>query len=199
MVLHSVVGDWKFVDEVGIIETEAGGGLPFLLFSCYACLFPPRATVFKALRYVSFEVLLPWQKRAFARFVISSLELVLWVQLYEEKESKLWNTVLLVSSVCFHFSCLSYLSLIWREWFLCRCNIRSLRTWASYRESESVDYPRWKSDGSVFHHWHQVYIELYLSAMCNLRVSQGLNSFWLACVGDGFMVSWELEQYCLHK
>lgn len=59
MVLHSALGDWKFIDEVGIIETEADGGLPFLFFSFYAFLFPPGTAVIKAPRYVSFEILLP--------------------------------------------------------------------------------------------------------------------------------------------
>lgn len=70
MVLRSVLGDWKLVDEVGIVETEVGGGLPFLFFGVYAFIFPPGAAVLEAPWYVSFEVLLPWQKRAFTRSVI---------------------------------------------------------------------------------------------------------------------------------
>lgn len=78
MVLHSILGYWKTQHEVGFVEEETDGGVPFLFFSFWDFVLPVWITASQTSWCFPPQVLLSWPKRPSPRYFIPTHGFVLY-------------------------------------------------------------------------------------------------------------------------
>lgn len=168
MVLLSLLGSGEADHKVEFVAEQAFGSLSFIFFDFPNLLLPAwKPAASKATGCVSFEILVfSRQKRtlawySFFFFPLRSL-LVFLRKCFQVYSSLL--PLLDFSYFCIHVIEVAFMEQIYLSVILifcfftpCRCNWGSLWAWAYNKESKSIHYPGWESNGPLFYHWYQVW------------------------------------------
>lgn len=172
MVLLSLLGSGEADHKVEFVEEQAFGSLSFIFFDFPNLLLPAwKPAAAKATGCVSFEILVfSRQKRTLARYSFFFAPHITF-----SFPQKMFSSIFVTPSFTGFFIFLHtcdrsgihgtdqiYLSVILIFCFFtpCRCNWGSLWAWAYNKESKSIHYPGWESNGPLFYHWYQVWYSL---------------------------------------